>query len=246
MHELLFALLTATSASYGVNRQVGLYPRETVWEKPVSEVVLVADGSGDWSGQAAGRIVEELKAKLEPACSLKIIWFDGDPVRHSGATIGGAHSDLVVVNPQVPLREAMELGFASLLDAPASRTMIVIAHAQFYPTSVSTRRLLRSVRQSNTRVHSIHMVPPAGSSPVLDRLGGLSRDGFVWVVETLAVGRRSFAGRSTAQLLQRMAKETGGEFCRTGPLPEDTNCVEEVASRVFEGFITATRLPAKR
>lgn len=131
----------------------------------------------------------------------------------------------------MPMRDTMEASLVQLLDALSPRTMVVIAHEQFYPSSVSTG-LLELARLSKTRVHTIHLPSRRERVGMLGRIGRSLRNGTVWLIENLAVEERGYSARDTARLLKIMADSTGGTACVAGGERTFGECARAVAAEI--------------
>jgi hypothetical protein len=200
--------------------------------EPLASVILVADGGAEWPGQAASRIVGRLRALLGSCHALQIARFDAEPVLQHGFSMSGDSRDLVVVKPRTPMRGAMEWGFVRLLAAPGARTMVVIAHEQFYPTTVSVDRLIELARRSETKVHSIHLASVQCRGGVFRRLGRSLRSGIARLAETLALEERGYSARDTERLLNLMAEATGAKACIAAGERTAIECAEAIASEI--------------
>ena len=109
----------------------------------LARVIVVADGNSGWQGAAANGVVEELKAGLDSCHELRVARFDAEPQLHFGFTVEGDNRDLIEVRPHTPMAEVMEWAFNFLMDTPRPRTMVVIAHEQFYPSHGFSSALAR-------------------------------------------------------------------------------------------------------
>ncbi len=234
MHTLLISLvLTGIIEAPGAKSRALVEIQETRCDQPVAAVIIVAEGSSGWQGEAANDIVGELKAVLGSCHALQVARFDAGPALQLGFTVEGARRDLVMVRPRTPMREAMETAFALLISAPSPRTMVVIAHEQFYPTTVSTGRLLELSRRSETKVHTIHLVSNRDKGGVFRRLGRSLRNGIVWLVETLGLEERGYSARDTSRLLKRMADATGGNACvAAADEASGITCADAIAAEI--------------
>jgi hypothetical protein len=170
-----------------------------------------------------------LKAELGPCYTVREAWFDAEPALHSRFSMKG--DDSMLVRARTPMRDAMETGLARLIDAPRPRTMVVIAHEQFYPTAVSTGRLIELTRLSETKVHTIHLASNPGKRRLFHRFGASLRGGAVWLVET-SMGERGYAHRDTARLLKLFADETGGSACEATGERVAHDCARAVAAKI--------------
>ncbi len=201
-------------------------------DQRVAAVVLVAEGRSGWQGEAANKIVGELKAMLGSWYALQEARFDAEPALQLGFTVKGARRDLVMVGPRTPMREAVETGFGRLITAPSPRTMVIIAREQFYPTTVSTGRLLELARRSETRVHTIHLASSRGEGRVFRRLGRSLRNGIDWLAEALALEERGYSARDTSRLLKLMADATGGKDCVADDERSGIACADAIAAEI--------------
>jgi hypothetical protein len=233
MHALLITLfLTGSGDAHGMKTQALAQPPEIHCNQPLTPVILVADGSSDWPGQAASRIAGELKVELDSCRRLEMARFDAGPVLETSFAVTGENRDLVMVKPRTPMREAMETGFLWLIDAPSPHTMVVIAHDQFYPTSLSPDRLLDLARRTETKVHTIHLESTPTRREVFRRLGRSLRQRLVWGVEVLGLGERGYSPADTARLLKVMADATGGKTCVATGERAGIDCARLVATEI--------------
>jgi len=234
MHALPIVLfLSGLIEGHETRPNATLEQHDTQCEEPLTPVILVADGSSEWRGQAADRIVGELKAALGPCHALHVARFDAEPTLQLGFAVRGTNRDLVVVRPRTPMREVMEAGFAQLMGVPRPHTMVVVAHEQFYPTTVSTSRLIELARRSQTKVHTIHLAPGRAKGGIFRRLGRSLRDGIVWVIEALALEERGYSARDTARMLEVIADSTGGTTCVAGGGGTGIDCAKLVAAEIL-------------
>jgi hypothetical protein len=198
-------------------------------ERPPAPVIVVADGSRAWQGQTAKQAVVALKAELGPCYAVREAWFDAEPALHHRFR---NQSEQPMVTARTPMRDAMEAGLARLIDAPRPHTMVVIAHEQFYPTAVSTSRLLELTRGSETRVHTIHLASGPGKRGLFRRFGASLRGGAVWLVET-SMGERGYANRDTARFLTLLADESGGSACEASCERAAYDCAKSIAAEIM-------------
>jgi hypothetical protein len=233
MYTLFLTMfLSGTIGAHRMTPQGAEQPREVHCEQQTAPVILIVDGSSEWSGQVATRIAGELNASLGSCRPLEVARFDADPALQTGFAVEGLDRDLVTVKPRISMREAMEAGFLRLIDAPGPHTMVVIGHEQFCPTSVSQGRLLKLARHTKTTVHTIHLASTPTRSGVFTRLGRSLRNGAVGAVE-LSLGERGYSPRDTARLLKVMADATGGKACVTTEQPAEIDCAHAVAGEIL-------------
>jgi hypothetical protein len=187
--------------------------------RPVQErppIVVVSDGSSGWAGQTATRVAEGLKGS-EPGCrEEEIVAFDAEP------------RDLVSGRPRIPMRDAMEAAFVHLAETPGPRTMVVVAHEQFYPSAISSGRLLDLARRTNTTVHTIYLSRKPDKEGFGTRLNRTMRNRFVWFVEEFVVDERGHSARDTERFLNRIAAATGGTACAADEDDRKSDCVGRV------------------
>jgi hypothetical protein len=195
-------------------------------------VILIADGSDGWVGQTANAIIGEITASLGANHVLQVVRFDAEPVLQNEACMRGSDLDSFFIRPRTPMRDTMEAAFARRLDAPGPRTVVVIAHEQFYPSSVSTDRLLDLARRSEATVHTIHLSSTRETSGVSRKVRRSLSNGIVWLVETLGMQERGYSARDTARLLKIMADATGGTSCETNGELTWTHCARTVAAEI--------------
>jgi len=232
MQALLLSLVLVGIEAPGANSQALAEIRETRCDQPVPAVIIVAEGSSGWQGETANKIVGELKAALGSCQALQVVRFDAEPAGQADFTVEGANRDLVMLKPRTPMRDAMETGFTRLAAAESSRTMVVMAHEQFYPTAVSTGGLFKSAQISETTVHTIHLASSRDDGGVFRRLGRTLKNGVVWLVEALITEDRRYSARDTSRLLKRMADATGGKACVAADEPSGIACVDAIAAEI--------------
>ena len=128
--------------------------------------------------------------------------------------------------------DSMEAAFARLLDVPGPRTMVVIVHEQYYPSSLSKDRLLELARRSKTTVHTIHLSSTRETAGVSRKVRRLLSNGIVWLVETLGMQERGYSSLDTARVLKMMAEKTGGTACEISGEKTWTQCARAVAAEI--------------
>lgn len=233
MNMVLLSLVVAGTIEVpGAKSLTLVETREIHCDQQAAAVVLVADGSSGWQGEAAIKIVDELNATLDSKRALREARFDAEPTPQLGFTVKGARRDLVMVRPRTPMREAMETGFTWLITVPRPRTMVVIAHEQFYPTKVSTGRLIELARRSGTKVHTIHLASSRGEAGVFRHLGRSLKNGIVWFAEVLVLDERGYSARDTERLLKLMADSTGGKECVAADERSGIACADAIAGEL--------------
>ena len=130
------------------------------------------------------------------------------------------------------MRDSMEAAFARLLDVPGPRTMVVIAHEQYYPSSLSKDRLLELARRSETTVHTIHLSSMRVTAGVCRKVRRSLGNGIVWLVETLGMQERGYSARDTARVLKMISDATGGTACEISGEKTWTQCARTVAAEI--------------
>ena len=225
----MYAFLLSVFGIYGMELHANPEYRDTACAEKPASVVVVVDGSSAWPGQAANKIIDQLAALLGPGFRLAVARFDAEPALQRGFSVRPRNRELVVVRPRTPLREAMEEGFLWLMDAHRPHLMIVIAHDQFYPTTLSEGRLLELARSSQTTVHAIQLSSDRSR-------GGASRRPVSWLknaaaclVERVALRERSYSTRDTGRLLNGMASATGGNICIAKGEQGGIDCASSIA-----------------
>ena len=210
MNALLFFMLLAGSTDVPATKLQAPteLPRDTS-----GTAILVADGAPGWASQQADKIIRELNARLDSSPALQVARYDAEPMSEHGYAVSGASGDLVMVRPRTPMRDAMEMGFALLMDAPRPHTMVVIANEQFYPTSVFASRLLELAQRSESRVHTILLASSPDQPRGSVHFGQHLMNGAAWVVERIALRQRAYSVRDTSRFLKAMSDATGGTFC---------------------------------
>jgi hypothetical protein len=195
-------------------------------------VIVVSEGSSGWAGQSAEKIIGDLKSLTGSCHALEVIRFDAEPALQHGFLITGARRDLVVVRPRTPMKDTMEVAFAGLMHSPTPHTMVVIAHEEFYPSSVSKGRLLELAHHSETTVHTIHLSSRRERIGAFRRLVRSLRNGAVWVVGRVGLEVRGYSARDTARLLESMAGATGGTACAIGEQQTSADCATIIAAEI--------------
>jgi hypothetical protein len=194
------------------------------------DVVVVADGSPGWSGDAADEIVDQLRAKLVPCRSVYVAWFDAEPAH--GVSPKTADEHVLRLQPRTPMKDAVSIALKAREGAGPTRVMILVAHKQSYPTYVGTNDLISSLRRSEVTVHTIELAKGAQGS-VLQRFGRTVTSGFVWLVEALIEeDRQDYSAEDTARMLKRISEETGGQACVASDRETGLRCAEAVAAGV--------------
>lgn len=192
-------------------------------------VIVVADGSSDWPAQAADSIVTRLKSRIGPCYMVEVARFNAGPALRLGFALKGSERDLVMVKPRVPLRDMMEEGLSSLIAYPRPRAMVVIAHAQTQPTSVSAGRLLELAQQSAIRVHTIHLASSHRERGVFRRLTQPANTGISHLAQKLGQAEAGYSASDTARLLKRVADGTGGTACSAEGETTQIACADAIA-----------------
>ncbi len=139
----------------------------------------------------------------------------------------------LAVRPRRAMRDTMEIGFTWLQRAAGQRTMIVIAHEQFYPSAITSRRLVELARASNATVHTVEVQGTPGKGGAFRRLGAAVRDGVIWLFEAFGEDEHSYSAGHTSRLLKRLSAETGGQSCVVGGDSKQGRCLEIVTARLF-------------
>lgn len=223
---LFFLLLAGPTDVPGAKLQT---PTERQHETSRTAIVI-ADAAPGRESQESIKILGELNAKLDSSPALQVASYDAEPMSEQGFAVGGANRDLVMLRPRTPMRDAMEIGFAALMEAPRPHTMVVIAHEQFYPTSVSTGRLLELAQRSGARVHTILLTSSPDQATEGRGLGRHLRTGVVWVIERIALRQRAYSVRDTARFLKTMSDTTGGKSCVAEDERTGMACAETIAA----------------
>jgi hypothetical protein len=183
-------------------------------KSPLGATVLVADGTSDWPGRAAKKIVGQLKSAFDTCTHMEVAWFGVQLARKSDLAIRGGNHDLVMLTRPAAMREAMEFGFARLIDAPRPRTMVVIAREKAYPTSVSAGSLLELARRSQVKVHTIRLAARSRRSGILRCF------------------TRNRSQRGSGRLLEAIAVATGGKACVITGRSDGSYCVNTVIAEI--------------
>jgi hypothetical protein len=192
--------------------------------------IVLADGAPGWPSQQADKILGELNALLDSSPALQVARYDAEPMSEHCYDVRGASRDLVMVRPRTPMRDAMEMGFALLMESPRPHTMVVIANEQFYPTSVLASRLLKLAQRSEARVHTILLASSPDQARGSVRLGQHVINGAVWVVERIALRQRAYSVRDTSRFLKAMSDATGGTFCVADDERTGMACADAIAT----------------
>ena len=195
-------------------------------------VIMIADGSVGWAGQTANDIMGEITASLGASHVLQAVRFDAEPVLQHVFCTRRSELDLVSIRPRTPMRDSMEAAFARLLDVPGPRTMVVIAHEQYYPSSLSTDRLLELARRSKTTVHTIHLSSMGETAGFSRKVRRWLSNGIAWVAATLGMQERGYSARDTARVLKMMSDATGGTACEISREKTWTQCARTVAAEI--------------
>lgn len=195
-------------------------------------VIVVMEGSPGQQGEAASKIVGTLKTVLGCRHALQVVRFDAEPGLQSRLTVKGANRDLMAVEPRTPMREAIEAGLIRLITVSSPRTMVVIAHEQFYPTTVSKDRLLELARRSEAKIHAIYLASSRDKPGALRRFGRSLRNGIVWLVEVIILEERGYSARDTSRLLKFMADATGGKYCVATDESSGIVCADGISAAI--------------
>ncbi len=226
MKTLLLTLLLAGPNALAESAHHASVPRQ---DAPRA-VFVVAEGTQGWQSLLANKVLDELNALLGESCALEAAHYDAEPVARRGFVARGTVHELLAARPRTPLREAMEMGFSVLMNAPRQRTMVVIAHEQFYSSPVSMDRLVRLARHSGTRVHTIHLASNSGQVQGSHGLGEHLRKGVIWSVERIVVHERSYSARETSLQLKLLSNATGGTACVAEDESTGMACADAIAA----------------
>jgi hypothetical protein len=195
-------------------------------------VIVVADGTPGWQHQRANKILDELNALLPASHPLLVAWFDAEPPVKPGFAVRVTNRELVMVRPRTSMKDAMEIGFAVLADAPRPRTMIVIAEQQFYPTSVPTGRLLEAARHSATRIYTIHLASELNQGSGSRHIGRSVGNAFLHIFERLVIRQRAYSVADTSRQLKLMSDATGGWACVAEDEHAGVACAAGIVARL--------------
>ena len=201
--------------------------------QPIGAIFVVADGAPEWPRSQANKILEALAEQLLLSRPLRVAWFDAEPTLPHAFAVRDHHQELVRTIPRTSMRDTMELGFASLLDAPRPCAMIVIAREQFYPTSVPLGRLLELARQSATRIHTIHQASGSDQPHAPRQAMRSVGNGFLHIFERLVIGQWAYSPVETARQLKLMSDATGGCACVAEDEQAGIRCAVTTAARIL-------------
>jgi len=204
-----------------------------ICERRVAEVVLITQGRQGWEGEAAHRIVGELKTRLASCCIFQEARFDEAPTLRPDFAVKGARRDLLLVEPRTPLSDAIEIGLDWLITVPSPRTMVVITHKLLDAPSVSVDRLIELAQHSETTIHRIYLARRKDVIGGLFRLARPLRNGVVRLAETLGLKERGTSARDTSVLLKLMADATGGKRCVAVDDQGGVMCADAIAAEIL-------------
>ena len=234
MYVLLLAMLLGRIETVETKPEAAVERRNIDCGQALARVIVVADGNAGWQGAAANGVVEELKAGLDSCHELRVARFDAEPQLHFGFTVEGDNRDLIEVRPHTPMAEVMEWAFNFLMDTPRPRTMVVIAHEQFYPSMVSPARLLGLARRSETTIHTIHLTAPKEHIRLFPRLGRAIRNGAGRLFDAFVVeDELSYSAVETARMLKEIADATGGKACVTDRERTGIDCAQSITAEIL-------------
>jgi len=217
----------ATSAVAAEERRVGSS------ERPPGTILVVAEARSSWHGETANRIVEELTRALGPSQSIQVVRFDAEPTAQSDQTIQGLNRDLIVVRPYTPMKEAMETGLLRLITIPGARSMIVVAHNQLHPSSLSTDPLWELAREWEIQIHTIHLASDDKEIGVR-RLGKRLRNGISNAFKR-GPEQHGESARDTRRFLHFMADVTGGKACVANDEMTGIAAANAIAGEILNG-----------
>jgi hypothetical protein len=196
-------------------------------------ILIVAAARSSRHGEAAERIVDELGRVLCPSQTVRVVRFDAEPTFQNERTIQGANPDLMIVRPYTPLKEAIEMGLRELVTIPGRRDMIVVAHDQAYPSSVSTDSLWELARQWEIHVYTIHLATGDNETRVR-RLGRRLRNGISGAFKR-GPDQQGNSAHDTRRFLHFMADATGAKACVANDENTGTAAAHAIADEILSG-----------
>ncbi len=245
MNLLLFILfLSHPGEMHGTGLAAKVTDSEMLCDRRPA-IIMIADGSVGWAGKTANGIIGEIAASLDSSHVLQTVRFDAEPVLQHAFYTRRSELDLVSIRPRTPMRDSMEAAFARLLDVPGPRTMVVMAHEQYYPSSVSIDRLLELARRSETTVHTIHLSSMRETAGVCRNVRRPLSNGIAWVVATLGMQERGYSARDTARVLKMMSDATGGTACEISREKTWTQCARTVAAEIAMRALLDHQVPCR-
>jgi hypothetical protein len=233
MHILFYFLLVGGLTDRAVqNAHPNTVDRGPHCEHARGSIVVLAEGGQGWQGRAA----DKLMARFDPgrgSCGVvRVLRFDTEQPATAELSVDGADGDLLVLRPRTPLRDAAVTGLHWLSGMPGPRSMILIAHEQFYASAVSTDQLIELAHESKTTIHTVHIAPKNRGGGFFRHLKQAFIDGGIWLFETIGEDEHSYSAGYTARLLKRLASATEGSACVAQAEPEVAACLNLIADRV--------------
>jgi len=229
VHGLLLCLFFNSFVTPSGNGRSGIEPGTTGCFQALAPVTVIADGNSDWAGESANKIVGRLTSQIGACNPVQLRRFDAEPAFQTGFSGDNDFPDLILVKPQIPMRDVIEEALASLVVSPHPRTVVVIAHAQTRPTTVSTDRLLELARQAGATIHTIHLARRPGEPSVLKHFTRSVKWGVSKLSQDLGMAETGYSAPDTARLLKLLANGTGGTACEATAQAAQLTCADAVA-----------------
>ena len=209
-------------------------PEQSLSSGPDPSIAIIASGSPDWEKQRANRIMDRLGALLSPQRPLLVGWFDAEPVLPRSFATRSANRQLIRMMPRTPMRDALETGLAVLTNTPGPRAMVVIARAQFYPTSIPISQILQQARLAAAPIYAIHLASGSDQAHPTKRAAHFAGNLFSQSFERLVIRQRSSSELDTLRQLNLLSETTGGWACQARDEDTAIACAGEVARRIEE------------
>jgi len=232
MHMLFsFLLVVGLTGRVGQNPQLKAADHGTRCGQARGSIVVLAEGSEGWQGRAADRLVAGFDSALGFCQVVQVLRFDAEPSTNAELSVEGADGDLVVLRPRTPLRDAAVTGFQWLSKMPGPRSMILIAHEQFYASAVSADQLIALAHRSQTTIHTVHIAPKSQNGGFFRHLKQVFKDGCIWLFDSIGEDEHSYSAAYTGRLLKRIANATEGIACVAEVEPGEPSCLNLIADR---------------
>jgi hypothetical protein len=158
--------------------------------------------------------------------------FDAEPALNAGFVVERARRDLVAVRPRLPLRDVIESSIQKLMPYAGPHVILVIAHAESEPTSVTTGYLLDLAQQWSVLIHTIHLVssrPRRRSCRLAAELIGSS---VANARRALGQAEPGYSARDTARMLKVISDGTSGTACASEDDLTLTRCADAIAEDI--------------
>lgn len=233
MHTLFsFLLVAGLTNSANRNPDLRAADHDARCGPQLGSIVVLAEGSESWQGRVAEKLAAKFDSALGSCQVVQVLRFDAEPSATAEVSVEGVDGDLLVLRPRTPLRDAAVAGLQWLSRMPGPRSLILIAHEQFYASAVSADQLIALAHRSKTTLHTVHIASREGRGGIFKRLKQALRDGTIWLMESIGEPEHSSSAGATGDFLKRLAIATEGTACVAEVEQAESSCVSLIATRI--------------